>query len=131
MTSIIVLHPGSVGDTILALPVLAALKSAHRSSSLHVLGHPGLVEVLPGRSPVDTMNSIEGPEYCGLFSLSGMPPAVSKFFQQFQLVVSWAADRDGSMKAALQSLKGSHVIVRSPGLSEKSDLHATDRFLRR
>ncbi len=128
MTSIVVIHPGSVGDTILALPVLAALKSSNRPSSLHVLGHPGLVDVLPGRSPVDTMNSIEGPEYRGLFSLSEMPPAVRKFFSQFQLVVAWLADRDGSIKAALQSLKGPQVIVSSPGLSEKSDLHATDRF---
>ena len=129
MTSMLVIHPGSVGDTILALPVLAALKSGHGSSSLHVLGHPGLVDVLPGRSPVDAMTSIEGPEYRALFSVSDMPAAVSKFFQQFHLVVVWTADRDGSIKSALHWLKGAHVIVRSPGLSEKSELHATDRFL--
>ena len=127
MTSIIVLHPGSVGDTILALPVLAALKSGQHSS-LHVLGHPALVEVLPGRCPVDAMTSIEGPEFRGLFSLSEMPPAVSKFFQRFQLIVAWMSDPDGNIKSALQTLTGAHVIVRSPRLSEKSALHATDRF---
>ena len=128
MTSIIVIHPGSLGDTILALPVLAALKSRHSSSLLHLVGHPTLVDVLPGRSAVDTMTSIEGPEYRGLFSQSEVPPKVSKFFQQFQFVVVWDADRDGSIKEALQSLKLSHFVVCSPGLSKKSDLHATDRF---
>ncbi len=128
MTSILVLHPGSVGDTILALPVLDALKSRLHATLLHVGGHPGLVELLPGRSQVDAMTSIDGPEYRALFSAVEMPRAVSKFFQQFQVVVAWSADRDDSIKTALRSVRGVHVIVRSPGLSDKTDLHATDRF---
>jgi ADP-heptose:LPS heptosyltransferase len=63
-----------------------------------------------------------------LFSQSEVPPKVSKFFQQFQFVVVWDADRDGSIKEALQSLDLSHFVVCSPGLSKNSDLHATDRF---
>jgi ADP-heptose:LPS heptosyltransferase len=128
MTSIIVLHPGSLGDTILALPVLAALKSRHSSSLLHLVGHSALVDVLPGRSAVDAMASIEGAEFRELFSQSDMSPKVSNFFQQFELVVVWATDHDDSIKRALQSLKLSHIVVCSPGLSKKSDLHATDRF---
>src|SRR5439155_995874 len=91
-------HAGSdrvfaVGDTILALPVLAALKVHHRPVWLHLIGHPSLLDVLPGRSVVDSMGSIEGLYYRDL--LAGherMSAAVVSFYQQFALVVIWTAD---------------------------------------
>src|SRR2546429_5521344 len=115
VSQILVVHPGSVGDTILALPVLAALKVHHRPVWLHLIGHPSLLDVLPGRSVVDSMGSIEGPDYRDL--LAGpecMPASTVIFYQQFSLVVIWAADHDGSVQAALDSLGIPKGIVRSP-----------------
>ena len=129
VSQILVVHPGSLGDTILALPVLAALKEHHRSAWLHLIGHPSLLDVLPGRSVVDSMGSIEGSDYRDL--LAGherMSASVVRFYQQFALVVIWAADHDGSVQAALDSLGIHQRIVRSPGLQRSSDQHATERF---
>jgi len=42
--------------------------------------------------------------------------------------VIWAADPDGSVQAALDSLGVPKGVVRSPGLQKTSDQHATERF---
>src|SRR5205807_221703 len=85
--------------------------------------------VLPGRSVVDSMGSIEGSDYRDL--LAGherMSAAAVSFYQQFALVVIWAADPDGSVQAALDSLGIPNGVVRSPELHKTSDQHATERF---
>jgi heptosyltransferase-3 len=129
VSHILVVHPGSLGDTILALPVLAALKEHYRPAWLHLIGHPALSDVLPGRSVVDGMGSIEGLEYQELLSGAGcMSSGTIRFYQQFALVVIWAADHDGSVQAALDSLGIPQVIVRSPRLQRTSYQHATERF---
>jgi ADP-heptose:LPS heptosyltransferase len=126
---ILVVHPGSLGDTILALPVLEALKEGHRPASLHLIGHPSLVDVLPGRSVIDAMSSIEGPLYRELLSgAERMRPSFVQFFRQFGLIVVWAADRDGCIRAVLEFLGIPRIVVRSPGLQEDTKRHATDRF---
>src|SRR6266487_6656000 len=105
VSQILVLHPGSLGDTILALPVLGALKEHYRPAWLHLIGHPSLVDILPGRSVVDRMGSIEGSDYRELLAGYGrMSAATMRCYQQFALVVIWAADHDGSVQAALDSL---------------------------
>jgi ADP-heptose:LPS heptosyltransferase len=129
VSQILVVHPGSLGDTILALPVLAALKEHYQPTWLHLIGHPSLLDVLPGRSVVDSMASIEGSDYRELLAgYERMSAAAVRFYQQFALVVIWAADHDGSVRAALDSLGIPQGIVRSPGLQKTSDQHATERF---
>ena len=126
---VLVVHPGSLGDTILALPVLAALKERHRPASLHLIGHPSLVEVLPGRSVIDAMHSIEGSEYRELlWDSECMRPAIVEFFRQFGLIVVWAVDQKDSVRATLESLGIPRIVVRSPGLREDTNQHATERF---
>jgi heptosyltransferase-3 len=129
VNQILVLHPGSFGDTILSLPVLAALKHRYAPATLHLIGHPSLLDFLPGRSTVDAMSSIDGPVYRDLLcGPSDISPSVMRFFAQFVVVVMWVADDDGRVAAVLNSLKVPEVVVRSPGLREDSDRHATERF---
>src|SRR5207249_7296820 len=104
LSRILVVHPGSLGDTILALPVLAALKEHYRPAWLHLIGHPSLLDVLPGRSVVDSMGSIERPDYRDL--LAGherMSASTVRFYQQFALVVIWAADPEDRKSTRLNS----------------------------
>lgn len=128
-TRVLVIHPGALGDTLLALPVLAGLKQCHAQAMLDLIGHPSLVEVLPGRSVVDRMRSIDGPEvHCLYGGLHGMSSAIRAYFASFDIAVAWLADQDGSLRYALRALGIRRVIVRSPRLREAGVRHATDRF---
>jgi ADP-heptose:LPS heptosyltransferase len=128
LTKILVVHPGALGDTLLALPVLDALKTRFAPASLHLLGHPSLVHLLPGRSVVDAMISVEGYEYTEFYRGLAMAPAANRFFRQFQIVVVWATDPDGHLHETLSALGIPRIVVCSPGLREPDRRHATARF---
>jgi len=68
MTRILLVHPGAIGDTLVALPVLDALKRRYHQAHLCMIGHPGLLELLPGRSAVDEMRSIDGRDFTELLA---------------------------------------------------------------
>jgi heptosyltransferase III len=126
---ILVVHPGALGDTILAVPVLAALKQTHHPAYLHLIGCPALTDVLPGRSVVDHMSSIEGAEYRALLSGStAMSSEMTRAFSGFDIAVVWAADPEGAVYSTLSALGIGRVVVRSPGLKNNRPRHATDRF---
>ena len=126
---LLVVHPGALGDTILALPVLAALKQRYQPATLHLIGHPALVALLPGRSVVDSMTSVDGPEYQELFQEPmEMTPGSRGFWGQFDCIVVWARDSDSSIRSHLSLLKVPEVVVGSPGLRDGGRRHATDRF---
>ena len=129
LTQILVIHPGALGDTILALPVLAALKAHYHPATVCFIGHSLLIDVLPGRSTVDMMKSIEGREYQELLEGHGAMSSASRaFFQQFDVAVVWTADQDGCLHESLCRLGTPTVVVQSPRLGDESSRHATDRF---
>jgi ADP-heptose:LPS heptosyltransferase len=128
LTRILVIHPGALGDTILALPVIAELRAQHETAVVHLIGHPALVTLLPGRSAVDVMSSIDGPQYLELLGDAMMFSGTAQFFRQFDLIVGWLADDEGKIRQRLIGLGISNVVVASPRLRQESPIHATDRF---
>jgi heptosyltransferase-3 len=123
-----VVHPGALGDTILALPVLAALKQRFQPAVLHVIGHPSLVAFLPGRSIVDAMTSVGGIEYRQLLESDIETPPAGSIWRQFDCVVVWSQDTDAQLSSKLTRWGVSQVAVCSPRLKDGGNRHATDRF---
>ena len=129
LTRLLVIYPGALGDTLVALPVLAALKQSYAPAVLELIGHPALLEVLPGRSAVDRMRSIEGPEFHALLGdLEAIPPVQQALFERFDVAIAWVPDSEGQLKRTLMKLRIPCVIVRSPGLREPGLRHAMERF---
>ena len=128
-TRLLVIHPGALGDTLLALPVLAALKQRYEPAALDFIGHPSLVDVLPGRSIVDRMRPIDGPEFHSLFvDISAMRSAMKEYFSDFDIAVVWITDSEGQARKTLSTLGVPQVVVRSPFLHAVGSRHATERF---
>jgi heptosyltransferase-3 len=129
VTRVLVIHPGALGDTLLALPVLAGLTQSYAPAFLELIGHPALLEVLPGRSVVDQMRPIDGPEWLQLLEgCQAIPSAAKALFAAHDLAIAWMADRDGRVRATLRDLGIGRVIVQSPRLREPGHGHATERF---
>lgn len=121
-------HPGALGDTILALPVLAALKHRYQPAFLHMIGHPSLASFLPGRSVVDAMSSVEGIEYRQLLESDIEIPPAASIWRPFDCVVVWTQDQDRQLSSKFIQWGVPQVIVCSPGLNDCCSRHATDRF---
>jgi len=55
----VILQPGAIGDCILTLPLAAFMKDVLGLGSVDILGHSEYVGILPGRTCIDSISSID------------------------------------------------------------------------
>ena len=64
----LILQPGAIGDCILTLPLAAFMKDTLRLGGIDVLGHTEYVGILPGRTCIDGIRSIDSMDLHRLFA---------------------------------------------------------------
>ncbi|MFH1718692.1 MAG: glycosyltransferase family 9 protein [Planctomycetota bacterium] len=64
----LIVQPGAIGDCILTLPLAAFMKESLKLGGVDLLGHTEYVGVLPGRSSIDTVRSIDSMDLHRLFA---------------------------------------------------------------
>jgi len=81
----LILQPGAIGDGILTLPLAAYMKDELGLGGIDILGHTEYVGILPGRSCVDGVRSIDSMDLHRLFAkmntfeLKDRDPLISAF----------------------------------------------------
>lgn len=83
---IVILRAGALGDTVLSLPALHALRACHPRASIEVVGYPDAWQV--AGSLVDSVRSIDAPLFTGLSSPSPSPE-LRVWLEHVDLVVAW------------------------------------------
>ena len=63
----VILQPGAIGDCILTLPLAAFMKDVLGLGSVDILGHSEYVGILPGRTCIDGISSIDSKDLHRLF----------------------------------------------------------------
>jgi hypothetical protein len=64
----LILQPGAVGDCILTLPLAKFMKDQLRLGAVHVLGHTQYLSILPGRTCIDGVRSMDSVPLHRLFA---------------------------------------------------------------
>jgi len=64
----LIVQPGAIGDCILTLPLAAFMKESLRLGGVDLLGHTEYVGILPGRSSIETVRSIDSMDLHRLFT---------------------------------------------------------------
>jgi heptosyltransferase-2 len=97
---ILVIRGGAIGDFILTLPVLAALRQQFPAVKLTLLGYPRIAELARAGGLVDEVKAIESPGLAGFFARSGQcTPEWQAFFSRFEIILSYLYDPDGLFEA--------------------------------
>ena len=97
---ILVIRGGAIGDFILTLPVLSALRRHFPEAWLEVLGYSHIAQLAQAASLADGVRSIEARPLAGFFARSGaLDPALQEYFASFALVISYLYDPDGVFQA--------------------------------
>lgn len=92
----LVIRGGALGDFLLTLPVLAALREAAPDSHLEVLAYPGIAELARKGGLADAVRSIEYGPLARFFTRGAEPdPGLRDYFASFDLVLSYLYDPDG------------------------------------
>lgn len=128
---ILVIRGGAIGDFILTLPAISALRQQFPEAFLEILGYPHIARLALAGRLVDRVQSIEARALAGFFARNGELEAdLADYFSEFDLIVSYLYDPDRIFQSnvgrctAAQFIAGPH----RPGKSDR--LHASRVFLK-
>ena len=128
---ILVIRGGAIGDFILTLPAIAALRRQFPQAHLEVLGYPHIAQLALLGSLVDRVQPIEARGLAGFFARGGtLEPDLVDYFSEFDLVISYLYDPDGIFKTNVCRCAVGQFIVGSHRPGEADRIHATKVYLK-
>src|SRR5882757_577921 len=91
----LVIRGGAIGDFILTLPVLAALRQQFPRTHLEVLGYPRIAQLALAGGLVKNVHSIESRALAEFFARNGeLAEEFSDYFSDFDIIISYLYDPD-------------------------------------
>ena len=95
MNRVLVIRGGAIGDFILTLPALKALRDAHPNAHIEILGYRHIATLAENRFYAQAVRSIEyGPLSSFFAKNSELPGELANYFASFDLIVSYLFDPD-------------------------------------
>jgi hypothetical protein len=102
----IILQPGAIGDCILTLPLAEFMKESLAPGGVDILGHTEYTGILPGRTCVDGIRSIDTTDLHrlfvepGTFDLADGDPLINAF-ADYAWIVTFLGEPDGDFEQNL------------------------------
>jgi heptosyltransferase-3 len=128
---ILVIRGGAIGDFILTLPAIAALRRQFPAAHLEVLGYPHIAQLALAGGLVNRVQSIEAGALAGFFARGGrLSLDLADYFSEFDLVVSYLYDPDGIFRNNVGLCTGAQFIQAPHRADDRARLHAARVYLR-
>jgi len=127
--SFLFLRPGALGDLILTIPALQSIRQHAPSARVHLLGPP-FAEGLLGRTGlVDQFHDADPPGFHTFFSTALPPdPRLAEFFAQFDHVLCYWADPDGTLESQLRKCCTGKLHAQPPLPADGSTRHVSEHL---
>ncbi len=128
---ILVVRGGAIGDFILTLPALAALRKQFPQTSLEVLGYAHIASLATLAGYASGVKSIEAAALAGFFARRGdLNDALSEYFATFNIIISYLYDPDGIFQENVARISKAQFIAGPHRPDERASTHATEVFLK-
>lgn len=143
----VILQPGAIGDCILTLPLVEFMKDRIELGGVDILGHTEYIGILPGRTRVDSIRSIDSVDLHRLFVETNTfdlmdGDTLINVFSDYAWIVTFLGEPDSSFEQNLiftaNCSRSAEIITLSlnpaPPRSgvkppEKSSMHITDFYI--
>lgn len=127
---ILVIRGGAIGDFILTLPVLAALRARFPQARLTVLGYPHIAQLALAGGLADEVRPIEARGLAAFFNARAEPPAdLAAFFADCVVILSYLYDPDRIFEENVRRCTRATFIAGPHRPDEARARHATEVFL--
>ncbi len=127
---ILVIRGGAIGDFILTLPALAALRRQFPGAHVEVLGYPHIVQLALAGGLADRVEHIESRPLAGFFARGGeLAEDLADYFSEFDLIVSYLYDPDEIFQRNVSRCTHAHFIAAPHRPDEKKNVHAAKVYL--
>jgi len=128
---ILVVRGGAVGDFILTLPVLSALRASFPKHQLEILGYPSVASLAVAAGLADDVSALESPRFTGLFVANGfLSNEVAVWLAGFELIVSYVYDPGEVFQSNIARCSSAQFVAGAHRPDETLALHATEQLLR-
>jgi heptosyltransferase III len=128
---ILVIRGGAIGDFILTLPAISALRSTFADTYLEVLGYPVVAELAQAGGLIDSFRSIEARPLARFFARDAeLDRGWSDYFGSIDLIISYLYDPDALFKSNVGRTTKAQFIQGPHRPNENENLHATAVFLK-
>lgn len=128
---ILVIRGGAIGDFILTLPVLSALRQEFPETHLEVLGYPHIAELAVVGGLVQRARSIEAQPLAVFFARGGdLSPELCDYFGSFDIIISYLYDPDKIFQSNVASCSKAQFLVGPHRPDDTLKIHATKVFLK-
>ena len=119
-----IFRSGAIGDFVLTLPAVNALRAAYPRSCLRLIGNPSILRLAPANEIVD----INSAEVAGLYNPVGpVPDRTRALFSDVHLLFAYAVDPDRSLQSRLTEIVNGRAIVYCP--RPKPGVHIVEHLL--
>ena len=127
---ILVIRGGAIGDFILTLPALSALRRQFPGVHLEVLGYPHIADLAVAGRIVDQVRSIEARPLAVFFARGGnLSSELREYFSTFNIIISYLYDPDKIFQMNVASCTKAQFIAGPHRPDENLKIHSTKVFL--
>lgn len=126
---ILIIRPGAIGDTLLTLPVIQALRAKYQAVHITLVGNVAVLPLALASGIVEAVSDYGQLQWSELFSPTGIhTPAMLSLLQQTDLIICWLRDSDSLVRHNLQQAGVKHLIIAAGRPPEEQNIHIT-RYL--
>ena len=130
MNRILVIRGGAIGDFILTLPALKALRDARSQAHMEILGYKHIAALAENRFYAQAVRSIEYGPLARFFARnSELPAELADYFASFDLIVSYLYDPDRILETNLHRC-GVENLICGPARIVENAGHAARQLAR-
>ncbi|MCX8118694.1 MAG: glycosyltransferase family 9 protein [Desulfobacterota bacterium] len=128
--SMIVIHQGALGDFILALPTLSALRETFPQARTAMMGYPRILQLAKDRFYADEIYSVDQRGMASFFVREGgLDHDLSRFFSGFDLIVVFGKDREGPLIQNLRKVSRGEILHLDSLPKWDEGVHLADHLL--
>jgi heptosyltransferase-3 len=128
---ILVIRGGAIGDFILTLPAIAALRKNFPDAYLEVLGYPHIAQLAVAGGLADRVESIGARALAGFFARNGeLAEELVDYFSEFDLIISYLYDPDQIFSTNVARCTRGQYIAGPHRPKEGTNIHATQLYLK-
>jgi len=125
--SALFIRGGAIGDFVLSLPLLRAVRRAQPSAHIEVLGYPRIAGLALGPQCADTVRRLDSIELVSLFGDGqDLDAGAADYISRFGRIVLVWSDRRGQLGRNLAQAGARHLIAVDPFPPEGTRVHVCD-----
>ncbi len=129
--TMLVIHQGALGDFILALPALSALRQAFPEARPFIMGYPRILQLAEGRFYSEEIFSIDQKGMATFFVREGpLDRTLTQFFSSFELIIVFGKDGGGTLIGNLKRVCQGRILHLNPLPNWDDGVHLSDHLLR-